>query len=34
MFIVRLVEEHILAIAAFSSPLLKDAFFIDAVFGT
>jgi hypothetical protein len=34
MFIIRLVEEHILAIATFSGPFLEDAFLVDTVFGT
>ena len=34
MFIVRLIEEHILAVAALGGPLLKDAFLVDTVLGT
>lgn len=34
MFVVRLVEENILAITALSCPLLKNAFPVDTVFST
>lgn len=34
VLVVRLVEKHVLAIAAFRRPLLENALFIDPVFGT
>ena len=34
VLVVRLVEKHVLAIAAFRRPLFQNTFFVDPVFGT
>jgi hypothetical protein len=34
VLVVRLVEKHVLAIAAFRRPIFENAFFVDPVFGT